>query len=413
MRLSIASVAAAVLAVKGVSAASSSQGSSTSVAATDGIVPKPVWPHFVSEEDDCIEMLDEDQQIQEIKKLTELTKQTLDRLHPRDMKVPRSEESSKWDGSLTKRGLMSSIPGYWADPNIVTFPDDCNYYIYATTDGGYPWSSMELYAWMSTDLVYWTRTKKPILYLNGDEGNVPWARGKAWAPTIIKANGKFYFYFSGGNIANGEKEAMGVAVGPSPLGPFKAQPEPFITGQERVSSLGTPIDPQVYHDPQSGVNYIYWGNGSPVMAEMNADMLSVNWDTATAPSGLTYYAEAPFVNFRDGIYHMTYSIGHTASEDYRVGYATSTSPTGPWTYHGLILQKDVSKDILGPGHDSIINTPGTDNWFIAYHRFRKANENGSRREIIIDQVFFKDGLIQPIVPTIAGVKPSPITGCGL
>lgn len=379
------------------------------LAARDSGVPAPAFPNFVTEEDDCIEMLSVAQQLSEIQ---ELAKQTIERLHPRDMMTRATSEADAWDdASVAKRGVVSVIPGYWADPNIVTFPGDCNYYIYATTDGGYAWSSMELYAWKSTDLVYWTRTAKPILYLNGDQGNVPWARGKAWAPTILKQNGKFYFYFSGGNIANNDKEAMGVAIGNSPLGPFKAQPKPFIVGGERVSALGTPIDPMVFHDPKSGNNYLYWGNGSPVVAQLNPDLISVNWDTATAPAGLTYYAEAPFVNYRQGLYHMTYSIGLTWNADYRVGYATATNPVGPWTYHGVILQQDPSKDILGPGHDSIVNVPGTDDWYMAYHRFRKVNNNGSRREITLDKITFKNGLIQPIVPTIEGVAPETIPNC--
>ena len=33
------------------------------------------------------------------------------------------------------------------------------------------------------------------------------------------------------------------------------------------------------------------------------------------------------MNYRDGLYHMTYSIDDTGSENYRVGYATATAST--------------------------------------------------------------------------------------
>ena len=66
-------------------------------------------------------------------------------------------------------------------------------------------------------------------------------------------------------------------------------------------------------------------------------------------SGLTDYREGSFINYRNGIYHLTYSIDDTGSPNYRVGYATSTSLTGPWTYRGVILEKDASQGILGTG----------------------------------------------------------------
>ncbi|MFK4985395.1 family 43 glycosylhydrolase, partial [Klebsiella pneumoniae] len=86
------------------------------------------------------------------------------------------------------------------------------------------------------------------------------------------------------------------------------------------------------------------------------------------------------------LYHLTYSIDDTGSADYRVGYATSTSIDGPWTYRGVILSKDASQGILGTGHSSIINVPGTDEWYIAYHRFAIPGGGGTNRETTIDRL---------------------------
>ena len=66
----------------------------------------------------------------------------------------------------------------------------------------------------------------------------------------------------------------------------------------------------------------------------------------------------------------------TGSENYRVGYATATSPYGPFTAKGLILSKDSALGILGTGHSSIIQVPGTDDWYIAYHRFAMPGGSG-------------------------------------
>ena len=142
------------------------------------------------------------------------------------------------------------------------------------------------------------------------------------------------------------------------------------------------------------------------MAELSDNMLSIEASTLRAPTGLTDFREGSFMIYRQGVYHMTYSIDDTRSEDYRIGYATGSSATGPFTYRGVILQKDVSKGILAPGHNSIVNVPGTDDWYIAYHRFAIPGGNGTMRETTIDRLYFDvDGLIVPVIPTLESVAP--------
>jgi hypothetical protein len=59
----------------------------------------------------------------------------------------------------------------------------------------------------------------------------------------------------------------------------------------------------------------------------------------------------------------------TRDDTYKVAYATGTSPLGPWTKRGVVLQKQLELGIKGPGHHSVVRAPGTDTWYIAYHRF--------------------------------------------
>ncbi len=294
------------------------------------------------------------------------------------------------------------LPGLYADPNIAVFGD--TYYIYATTDGTPGWGGNTFYVWKSKNLVDWTRSDKPFLTLDGAKGNVPWATGNAWAPTIIEKGGKYYFYFSG-HEPNANRKMIGVAVANSPEGPFTAEAQPMITNGESVNS-GQAIDPAAFTDPKTGKYYLFWGNGSPVYGELSDDMKSIKAGTITRINGLPDFREGLFMNYRDGLYHLTYSIDDTGSPDYRVGYATSTSVNGPWTYHGLLLQKDPSQGILGTAHSSIINVPGTDEWYIAYHRFAIPGGNGTNRETTIDRVTIgADGLFQPVTPTLTSVAP--------
>lgn len=141
------------------------------------------------------------------------------------------------------------------------------------------------------ELVDWERSEQPFLTLDGANGNVPWASGNAWAPTIIERGGKYYFYFSGHNPTYNRK-TIGVAVADSPEGPFTAQPEAMILNNEAVTS-GQAIDPAAFRDPATGKYYLFWGgNGSPVYAELSDDMLSIKAETLGRITGLTSFREA-------------------------------------------------------------------------------------------------------------------------
>lgn len=145
-----------------------------------------------------------------------------------------------------------ALPGKYADPNIIAFGD--TFYIYATSDGYPGWGGKEFYTWKSKDLVNWERAEKPFLTLDGENGNVPWAVGNAWAPTIAEKDGKYYFYFSGHNPTYNRK-TLGVAVADHPEGLFVAEQEPMILNNEQVTS-GQAIDPAWFKDPATGKDYL-------------------------------------------------------------------------------------------------------------------------------------------------------------
>ncbi|WP_460072116.1 family 43 glycosylhydrolase [Streptomyces sp. YKOK-I1] len=288
------------------------------------------------------------------------------------------------------------LPGLNADPNIVRFGD--TFYLYPTTDGFDGWSGTQFKAYSSTDLVHWT-DHGVILDLGPD---VSWADSRAWAPTIAEKDGKYYFYFCAD--AN-----IGVAVSDSPTGPFKdALGAPLLKAGQLSGQM---IDPAVFTD-DDGQSYLYWGNGHAYVAPLNADMTSI--DTAQikdiTPSG---YNEGSFVVKRKGTYYFMWSENDTRDENYRVAYATGSSPTGPWTERGVILEKDASQGILGTGHHSVVQVPGTDDWYIAYHRFAIPGGDGTHRETTIDKMEFDaDGLIEKVVPTLTSIDPVAVVHAG-
>ncbi len=283
------------------------------------------------------------------------------------------------------------IPGLYADPHIANFGG--RYYLYPTTDGYEGWGSPYYKAFSSTDLVNWT--DHGVILDHGPD--VSWADNSAWAPAVAAKNGQYYLYFSGGLASGNTAKQLGVAVSSSPTGPFRdALGRPLVRSGQFPGQM---IDPMVFTD-DDGQSYLYFGQGSAHAVRLNADMVS--FDAAgvrtITPSG---YNEASFVFKRNGIYYFMWSENDTRSEDYRVAYATGTSPFGPWTKRGIVLAKRLELGIKGTGHHSVVRAPGTDTWYVAYHRFAVPAGNGTNRETTIDRLEFNaDGTIRPVIPTL-------------
>jgi len=290
------------------------------------------------------------------------------------------------------------LPGLTADPDVHYL--DGQYWIYPTSDGYANWGGTSFRAYSSRDLVHW-QDHGVILDLGPD---VSWADKNAWAPAVAERDGKYYFYFCA-------EQQIGVAVADSPAGPFKD-----VLGQPLIRKgqfAGQMIDPAVFTD-DDGQSYLYWGNGHAYVVPLNADMTSYD---ATKVKDITTdnFREGSFVVKRKGTYYFMWSEDDTRSENYHVAYATGPSPLGPWTKRGTILSKNPEYGILGTGHHSVVNTPGTDDWYIVYHRFAlngpgKPGGDGTHRETTIDRLrFAADGTIRPVVPTLGSISPRPTT----
>jgi GH43 family beta-xylosidase len=109
-----------------------------------------------------------------------------------------------------------------------------------------------------------------------------------------------------------------------------------------------------------------------------------------------------------------WSENDTRSPNYSVHYGTSKSPLGPIEIpeQNTVIAKDAAKGIYGTGHNSVIQIPGTDEWYIVYHRFNypkgitMGDAAGYNREVCIDKMEFDDkGLIKQVTPTHEGIKP--------
>ncbi|MEZ0451597.1 family 43 glycosylhydrolase [Sphingobacterium thalpophilum] len=293
------------------------------------------------------------------------------------------------------------LNGFYADPDVLYSHKTKKYYIYPTSDGFDGWGGFYFKTFSSTDLENW-KDEGVILDLKKD---VPWGPRNAWAPSIVekkKGNDyKYYYYFTAA-------QKIGVAVADLPTGPFKDSGKPLIDFKPAGVKGGQEIDPAVFHDPKSGKSYLYWGNGYLAVAELDRDMVSIKKNTVKVLTPDKTFREGAYVIYRNGLYYFFWSENDTRNEDYRVRYGTSTSPYGPITVpeNNLILQKDISKGIYGTGHNSVLQVPGKDEWYIVYHRFSypdgigMGDAAGFHREVCIDRLYFdKQGNILPVEPS--------------
>ena len=183
-----------------------------------------------------------------------------------------------------------AIQGYFADPDILFSEQDQKYYLYPTSDGYDGWSGKQFRAFSSDNLTEWN-DEGIILDLTRD---VRWADRNAWAPCIIeKKTGDQYRYFYYFTAA----QKIGVAVAKHPAGPFVDSGKPVIDFKPNGVRGGQEIDPEVFHDPKSGKDFLYWGNGYMAVAELTGEMTAIKPDTVKIMTPPETYREGTTVFF--------------------------------------------------------------------------------------------------------------------
>ena len=251
----------------------------------------------------------------------------------------------------------------------------------------------------TTDMVNWTD-----LGLVLDIRKVfTWSGGDANAAQCIYRNGKFYYYVSTGNSKGPGGVALGVAVSDTPTGPFKdALGHALVTNNQTTYARHSwdDLDPTVFID-DDGRAFLYWGNNACYYAELNEDMISLKGDLSFVPlNNETFgpdFEEAPWLYKRNGLYYLVYASGLPES----IRYSTSKSPTGPWAYKGLIMDKPLQRN-LNTSHPGIIDYKG--NSYLFYHTAALPNGGDKRRCVCVEQFSYnEDGSIPEIKITQTGV----------
>jgi beta-xylosidase len=298
------------------------------------------------------------------------------------------------------------FPGWYADPEGIIYGNE--YWIFPTYSAPYN-EQVFMDAFSSLDLTRWKKHERIL-----DTSAIKWAEKALWAPSVISRNGKYYLLFGANDIQSDDQYGgIGVAIADKPEGPYRDYlGKPLI---DKFHNGAQPIDQFVFEDRDGQLYLIYGGWRHCNIVRLKDDLRGI----VPMPDGELYreitpegYVEGPFMFIRDGKYYFMWSEGGWTGPDYSVAYAISDNPFGPWKRIGKILQQDPEIG-TGAGHHSVINVPGTDKYYIVYHRRPLGQKDRNARETCIDKMEFdENGLIKQVRLTKEGVPAQRIKRAG-
>lgn len=224
--------------------------------------------------------------------------------------------------------------------------------------------------------------------------DVDWTDELLFAPDVVERGGKYYLY---AYIVN----AKGcVAVADRPEGPFRLLSRYEYDIPNHYDN-GTFIDPGVLVDDDDRV-YIYCGYQGSYMCELKDNMYEAvpgSYKLDIIPTAEPHrFFEACSPRKINGTYYLIYSPQRGSCLD----YATSDSPTGPFTYRGTIIDNGIDFP-GGNDHGSVCCVNGQ--WYIFYHRMTNGTIM-SRRGCVERIEILQDGTIPQVEMTSLGFEES-------
>lgn len=224
--------------------------------------------------------------------------------------------------------------------------------------------------------------------------DVDWTDELLFAPDVVERGGKYYLY---AYIVN----AKGcVAVADRPEGPFRLLSRYEYDIANHYDN-GTFIDPGVLVDDDGRV-YIYCGYQGSYMCELKDNMYEAvpgSYKLDIIPTAEPHrFFEACSPRKINGTYYLIYSPQRGSCLD----YATSDSPTGPFTYRGTIIDNGIDFP-GGNDHGSVCCINGQ--WYIFYHRMTNGTIM-SRRGCVERIEILPDGTIPQVEMTSLGFEES-------
>lgn len=315
---------------------------------------------------------------------------------------------------------------YTADPGVMEY--NGRVYVYTTNDSQPDQGTGSENAYnqintlncmSSSDMVNWT--DHGTINVAGSQGAATWA-SCSWAPCAahktINGKEKFFLYFA--NNANG----IGVLTSDSPTGPWTDPIGKALISRSTANCSANDVtwlfDPAVLVDTD-GTGYLYFGGGVPDGKSENpktARVVKLGSDM-TSLAGTPITIDAPYLFEDSGInkigntYYYSYCTNWASRSSSSapgiavIAYMTSSSPTGPWTYQGTVLNNPGTYfGTTGNNHHTIIQF--NNQWYIFYHaEWLNKQLYGSQkgyRSTHVDKLTFSDGKFSLGTGTLTGVS---------
>ncbi len=306
-----------------------------------------------------------------------------------------------------------------ADPDII-LGDDNYYYLYTTNtvveklngtiekDLGPIFKSKDLITWIYAGSVF-----------DNYPGATEWGTYGAgvWAPNVIKVGDKWNYYYSLSTLGDANP-GVGVAVGETPIGPWKHYGMVIDSNNTRVKNS---IDPQAMY--VDGDLYLIWGSFFGIASVLlSEDGIEPYFGHNELYKHVTYLIdnnngdkmdldknyEGSFIIKKDNKYIYFGSQGTALNgpkAKYRVKTGMSDNFFGPYvnkdnkdlaTYPYGDLVVGPNEHLAGTGHNTVVKDFAGDYW-IFYHGFEKNGEFPNERVALIDKLHFSSDTGLPYV----------------
>lgn len=282
---------------------------------------------------------------------------------------------------------------YIADPSAHVWKDG-KIYVYGSRDESPKYYCSKSYRVLSSgDLINWELSDTSFAS-EGPFDQVSYSNNWLFAPDAQYFDGKYYLYYCLAMWGGGDLSCEGVAVSGSPKGPF-------LNGATINVDKHNQIDPCVFID-DDGQAYYIWGQFTAKIAKLKSNHIEID-KASIVDNAVTekdhFFHEGAFMVKRKGIYYLIYTDVSRGGAPTCIGYSTSKSPMGPFTYGGVIIDNKYSDPSAWNNHGSLVEFHGR--WYVFYHR--PTNNSESMRKACIEPITFReDGSIPEVQMTSQG-----------
>ncbi|MEA4976027.1 MAG: glycoside hydrolase family 43 protein [Paludibacter sp.] len=272
---------------------------------------------------------------------------------------------------------------FFADPTI--FTENGKYYLTGTRSK----APMGFSVLESTNLTDWKSTSDKSAHMLLEPGKDVFGERGFWAPQILKDKEKYFLTYT----AN---EQVVIASSNTLTGKYSQTViEPIDGSKKNIDSYIFKDDDgkyYLYHVRFNRGNFLWVAEFDFKAGKIKTETLKQCFSNTDAWETTPNYKsdpimEGPTVIKMKGVYYLFYSANHFRNIDYAVGYATATSPYGPWTKHpwNPIIHRSIVGE-NGAGHGDLFFDKKKNPYYV-YHVHYSETEVAPRRTRIVPLKF--------------------------